>query len=100
MWGDLTQPARGLCPPGESLPLKATNQEVTDWEECAILDGVWPCSGNPALLSTFVLCHFHGDWQAHVPFGLWADARLMEDSASVILMGKCFPLLVEKHIAP
>jgi hypothetical protein len=71
MWGDVTQPARGLHPMGESLTLKVTNQEVTDWEECAILDSMWLGSSNPALLSTFVSCHFHGDWQAYLPFGLW-----------------------------
>ncbi len=51
----------------------------------AVLVGVWPGSCW-VHLPLFVLCHFKGDWESYLPFGVWADDREMENLGAIILL--------------
>jgi hypothetical protein len=41
------------------------------------LNGIWPCSHDPHLLTRFVTYHLAGDWTAYLSFEHWADAQTM-----------------------
>jgi hypothetical protein len=42
-----------------------------------ILEGIWPGTHNPHLLTRFFSSHFSGDWTGYLPFARWADAWSM-----------------------
>jgi hypothetical protein len=49
-----------------------------------VLVGVWPGS-HSVCLPRFVLCHFQGDWESYLPFGVLADICEMKNPDAIIL---------------
>ncbi len=56
---------------------EAGSDSSEDKGEDEILEGIWPGTHDPHLLTRFVSSHFSGDRTAYLPFARWADARSM-----------------------
>ncbi len=65
------------------VPLVALAQRKVDQggrgSRTHLPSGRWPGTGDPSAVSQFFPLHFWGDWQAYIPFVVWADSRALED---------------------
>ncbi len=65
------------------VPLAALAQRKADQGGCGsrthLPSGRWLGTGDPSAISQFVALHFWGNWQAYIPFAVWADSRTLED---------------------
>jgi hypothetical protein len=59
-----------------------------------VLVGVWPGSHSPHL-PNFFACHFQGDWESYLPFGVWADDCEMENLDRIILLEEWLDSLLD-----
>jgi hypothetical protein len=56
---------------------EAGSDSLEDEGKDEILDGIWPGTHDPHLLTWFVSSHFLSNWTAYPPFACWADAQSM-----------------------
>ena len=64
----------------------SSNDDLSSASGDSIVDGVWPGSRDPHLLTRFVTYHFAGDWAAYLPFSQWAESRTKSDPAEPVCL--------------